>query len=169
MLPNKLIRGFEVSIKRASSVLNAVGMGVLLALMLLGTVDIIGRYVFSRPVTGSTEVGEVLLAGMTFLALAYTQVVEAHVKADIVTSRFSSRSRVMTKLAISFLLLPVFGLMTWQAAKTAILYWETGRLVDVLYLPLAPFQLLVSLGALVLCFVLISQILQSVLKLKERS
>ena len=168
LLSCKLIQGFEASVNRIARIFNAIGMAMLLVLLVLGVGDIIGRYVFSRPITGAKELSEVLLAMMVSFALAYTLALEAHVKADIVTSRFSTRLRVMIKLAISSLLLSLFSLMIWQGVKIGILYWDMSRLVDILYIPLAPFQFLVCLGVLFLCLVLISQICQLGLKLPDR-
>jgi TRAP-type C4-dicarboxylate transport system permease small subunit len=159
----------EKGIKKASSILNAIGMVILLALMLLGTADVLGRYLFNKPITGAVEMGQVMLAAMVFFAWGYTQVAKGHVNVELFTSRLRPRALATANFFAYFAGLVLFSLIVWHGALVAKVYWEGGRLVAaVVRWPLAPFQLLVSLGALVLCLVFIIQMLQLLPQMKGR-
>jgi hypothetical protein len=63
--------------------------------------------------------------------------------------------------------LAIFSLVTWQGIVTAIKLWETGRLVSVLLIPLAPFQLMVSIGAFVICLEFIIEIILNIRNMRR--
>jgi TRAP-type C4-dicarboxylate transport system permease small subunit len=153
------VQALEKTIRNTGNILCAIGMGMLLVLMLLGAGDVIGRYLFNKPVTGTMEVSSILLAGIVFFGWAYTQAVGGHVKVEIFFSRFPPLVQTAVSLLTLFISLILFSLITWQGARMAMIYWKAGRLIDVIYVPIAPFQLFVSLGALVLCLELAIQLL----------
>lgn len=156
----------EKGVTKISNILSAISAGMLLILMLQCTADVVGRYFFDKPIMGTMERGAVLLALMVVLSWGYTHVAKAHVNVDFFLVRFSPRARAITSFASTFLALVLFSLIVWQAVITANLYHEEGRLIYVIHWPLAPFQLFVSLGALVLCLVFITELAQFFLKMK---
>ena len=164
-LPGK-VRALEKGISSASNILNLIGVALLCILMLQGAADVIGRYVFNRPLIGTMERAEVLLALMVFLAWGHTQLAKAHVGVTFFVSRLQHRARSLVNIITTLLALVLFGLIMWQGAVIAKAYHEGGRLIYVIHWPLAPFQLVVSLGALVVCLVLIMQMVQFYLQMK---
>jgi TRAP-type C4-dicarboxylate transport system permease small subunit len=63
----------------------------------------------------------------------------------------------------------LFSLIAWQAAKKALYYWASNMQVDVLFIPLAPFQFLLTVGAALLCLELIAQMIEIVRRIKGES
>lgn len=151
----------EKAVKKASSILSAIGTGMLFVLMLLGAVDVIGRYLFNKPIIGAQEVGTVLLGVMVFFSWGSTQIAKANVNVDLFVLHFPPRVRAIVDLVTTFLSLILFGLIAWQAAVTGKDFHEAGRLIYVIHWPLAPFQFVVSFVALVLCLVFIMQMIES--------
>lgn len=133
---------------------------MLLVLMLLDASDVLGRYLLNKPVKGAWEVSQILLAGVVLFAWAHTQAKGGHVKLDLFVTRLSPRAQAMVDFVTSLLGAVLFGLVVWQAAGMAMIYWEAGYIVDVIRIPLAPFQLFVSLGALFLCLELIIEMFE---------
>lgn len=166
-MSGKKVQALEKGIRAASNILNVIAMGLLFLLMVQGAADVIGRYIFNRPIMGTMERGSVLLALMVFLAWGYTQIVKGHVNVTFFLSRFSPRARATVNFATTFLVLLFFGLIVWQAIITAQLYHEGGRLIYVIHWPLAPFQLVVSLSAFILCLVLIMEMVQFLFQMKR--
>lgn len=160
---------FERSIKGITSVLSYIGVVLLAVLMFLGTADVFGRYVFTKPIIGTREIGEVILGSMVMLGWGSTQFVKGHVNVELFLVRFSPRGRAIANFVTTFMAFVLFALITWQAVLTARLYHEGGRLVYTIHWPLAPFQLLVSLGALVLCLVFILDMMKYVVQMKGRN
>ncbi|MBI2955515.1 MAG: TRAP transporter small permease [Chloroflexi bacterium] len=159
----------EKVVTKTSDILNAIGMGMLLVLVLLGTADVVGRYFFSKPIIGAQEMGSLLLAGMVFMSWGYTYITRGHAEVDFVLPRFPRRAQRLINLATTLFSLVLFALITWQGIEVAGLYHAGGRLVYVIDLPLAPFQLLVSLGAVVVCLALLVEILKLLCTRREDS
>ncbi len=159
-------RALEKGISRTSNILSLIGVGMLFILMLQGAADVIGRYVFNKPIIGTMERAEVLLALTVFLGWGYTQNAKAHIDVKFFVARFSHRVRALVNVVTTFLVLVLFILIVWQSAVMAKAYYETGRLIYVIHWPLAPFTLVVCLGALVVCLVLIMQMVQFCLQIK---
>lgn len=159
-LTRRSAKAFERSVKGIADVLGNIGVVLLSVLMLLGAADVIGRYLFNKPIIGTMEIGEILLASMVVLGWSSTQIAKEHVSVKFFLYRVSRRARVNLDFATTFLSLVLFSLITWQSVLAAKLYHEAGRLVYTIDLPLAPFLLIVSLGALILCAVFIIQLVQ---------
>jgi TRAP-type C4-dicarboxylate transport system permease small subunit len=137
--------------------LNVIAGLMLLAMMFLGACDVIGRYLFNSPITGAMEISSILMGGMVFLAWAYTQEKGAHVTVDIFFALYPRRLQAVLSLIMLFLSALLFALILWQSLDVAISDWQGGKLVRLILIPIAPFKLLVSLGAL---FIVIECILQ---------
>jgi len=135
-------------------------MGMLVVLMFIGTGDVIGRFFLDKPITGTREISEILLAGITFFGWAYTQSQKGHVKVETLLRRLNPRAQAIAGFITSLIAFIIFGLMAWRAALRAIMTWQGHKLITVLFIPVAPFQMFVSVGALVLCLVLLVQMLQ---------
>lgn len=166
-MSGRKLEALEKGITNASNVLNVIGMVLLFVLMMQGAADVIGRYLFNKPIIGTMERSQVFLALMVVLGWGYTQIARGHVTVEFFLRRFPSRVRAITNFVTNFLVLVLFSLIVWQAVITAKLYHEAGRLIFTIHWPLAPFQLFVSLGALVLCLVLIMDMIQLFLQMKR--
>src|SRR4030042_3383585 len=122
--------------------------------VLLGSADVIGRYLLNKPISGTFEITEILLAGIVFFGFAYTQRVKGHVAINLVYSRFPNKLKVIVGLLNSIVLICIFVLILWQGIVTAISQWQQHREISNLGLPHFPFQLFVPVGALAMCLVL---------------
>jgi len=82
---------FENAVTRIAKILANVSVALLAIMLFLGVTDVLGRYLFNRPVTGTLEIFEILLPGIVLLSLAYTQLNKAHIRVELLFNRFSSR------------------------------------------------------------------------------
>jgi TRAP-type C4-dicarboxylate transport system permease small subunit len=165
-MSGKKVQILEKAIKKTSSLLNNIGVALLFVMMTLGAADVVGRYFFKRSIVGSLELSSVMQGMMIFLGWGYTQMVRGNVNVDFVLNYFPPRVQAITNLATSFLSLVFFSLMAWQAVVIAKVYHEAGRLIFTINLPIAPFQLFVSLGAIMLSLSLIMDMIQYILQIK---
>ena len=62
--------------------LNKVGTVLLVVMMLVTTIDVIGRYIFNSPFGGANEIAEFLQALVVYLGIAYTATQKGHVAVD---------------------------------------------------------------------------------------
>ena len=153
-----MMQRFDKAVRRVTNILCYIAVAMLAALMLLGTFDVIGRYFFNKPIKGALEIGGILLAGIVLFGLAYTSSIERHVRVDTFILLFPPRLQAIIGCVISFLSLIIFCLIGWQGAELALQSWERQTSIDVFFIPIAPFQLFVSVGALAVCLELIVQI-----------
>ncbi|HLR78098.1 MAG TPA: TRAP transporter small permease [Burkholderiaceae bacterium] len=70
---------------------------ILFGLMLLTCIDVIGRYVFNRPLVGATELTEIFLALAIFSAMPVITWRQGHIVVDLIDTFLPSRAlRVLT-------------------------------------------------------------------------
>jgi TRAP-type C4-dicarboxylate transport system permease small subunit len=110
-----------------------------------------------------------MLAGIVFFGLAYALSVGGHVRVETFIVLFRPRTRAILDCITSFLSFVIFVLIGWQGTELALKSWEHHRLIDVIYIPIAPFQMLVPIGAMAMCLELVIQILHSFNDLKRES
>ena len=168
-MSGKIAQALEKGVRNICGVLNWICIILLFVLMMQGTADVLGRYLFNKPIIGTTERGELILATMIFLGWGYTHLVKGHVNVEFLLSRLPPRAQAITNFVTSFVGMVIFVLIAWQALLIAKMYRELGRLVYVIDWPLAPFQVLITVGAAVLCLVFITDMVKYILQAKRGS
>lgn len=113
--------------------------GSLLAFMtLLTTVDVVGRYLFNRPLRGAFELTEVLMAALIFAALPLVTLRSEHIAVDLLDLWIPARARRLQRTLVELVCASVVAVLAWvmfgQARQTAL----DGLQTDALRLPLAP-------------------------------
>lgn len=136
--------------------LMAVGVGCVVAMMGLTTIDVIARYVFNSPTLWADEVSSYLLVAIVFLGLASNVRHDSHIRIDVLTNLASGRTRVVLEVlayavGIVFSVLLLLGVWTRFAN-----FYDRGTISDSplmtpLWLPMVP----VVVGAAVLVLTMI--------------
>jgi len=153
-------------IHRINRFVAAIGGLFLIPLMLITAADVVMRDVFNRPIPGTVELSQYMLAIFILLGLAYSQQVKAHVAVSIITSRFSERAQLILSIMTTLIGLFIFSILTWQGWVVGI---EERTVSDMLRVPQYPFRLLVAVAALSVCLELLIDLGDSLKKLKGRS
>jgi len=156
-------------IRYAESILAGIGGFFFVILMLLGASDVIGRYVFNKPIMGALEIGEVLMAGVILFGWAYALKMGSHVKVELVISHYSSRARVIAEFVTSLVSLVLFCLIAWRSTVLALQYMHEHRVFPTLGFPTAPFHFFVPIGAFFLCLEFIIQMIYLIPKMRKGS
>ena len=114
-------------------------------------INVVGRYLLHRPLTGTVEIVQVLLVITVFLSVAHTEVREAHIAFNEVVIRFPRRAQAIVMGVVSFVAAAYFVLMAWQEVVLSIGYIvPTISGMDVLHIPVFPFMFVIALGAMLL-------------------
>ncbi|MDJ0828280.1 MAG: TRAP transporter small permease [Desulfobacterales bacterium] len=136
---------------RSATLLNRItgitAMVVLFLMMMLTTGDVAGRFLFNKPVQGSFELIEIMLATIVFCAMAYCQSSKGHIAVDIVVKKLSRDSQKRVLLLNYLLTLCILGLIAWKSFENAIMVMHSKDVTMILGIPLYPFMFLVVLGA----------------------
>ncbi len=103
-------------IDTSSFIGNRVAISILSIMVLLITIDVIGRYFFDRPTYVADELSGYFLVVIIFLSLAQTQKKGKHVISTALTSRLRYGKRKWLELSTSIISL---AFITWFAWKTA--------------------------------------------------
>jgi TRAP-type C4-dicarboxylate transport system permease small subunit len=159
----------EKAIRWAGNALVFVGGAIFLALMFLGAADVIGRYVFDKPIFGAIEISEALMAGMVLFAWAYTQRTGGHVKVDMFVLHYSRRARAIADFIALFLSLGLFVVITQQSLVLALEYMSEHRVFPTLGIPASPFHFFVPVGAFFICLEFIIQMIHLIPELRRRA
>jgi TRAP-type C4-dicarboxylate transport system permease small subunit len=165
----EIAKTLDKGIHLINSALRYVCMSLLFFMMGLGTCDVMGRYLFNKPILGTFEIFEILLPAIVLLGLGYTQGKNAHVRVEILLSRLSPRRQAILNFVTNGLALFISVLILWRGWVLATAYWRMGRTIPTIEVPMFFPQLLVPLGALMLILVLIVQMLQYIVQLRERN
>lgn len=111
---------------------------LLFAMMVVTFVDVVGRYVFARPLTGAFELTEVLLGLLIFAGLPIVTWRRAHVAVDLVTSRLPGRPRALLARLAAVVTAGVLALIAWRLGVTASDLTAYGDATVFLGIPLGP-------------------------------
>lgn len=148
-----------------------VAVGIFFLLMLISAFDVMGRYLFNHPIVGTIEFSKLMVGTMVLFSWGYLQRVRGHVRLDLIVNRLSPRVLSKIELSNSFLFLAIFGIIVWRTAMTGIEEWREGiRITTPVFLIASfPFQFLVSVMALFVCFELIIQLAEQIRQVTKRN
>ena len=135
MRKSKFTRYFDWAGKYVSLV-SAVIAGVLLVfLMLLITVDVIGRGIFSNTILIADAASGYALVGIAFLGLACAELAGKHVKVSVFTTRLPPKRREQLEVAVSILTLAFAIWFTWMLfGATKLNYSNQAVSIDALHI-----------------------------------
>jgi TRAP-type C4-dicarboxylate transport system permease small subunit len=158
---------FLKAIRAVENALAYIGGVSLMLMVILGASDVIGRYVFRHPILGALESSQIMMAVMIFLGWGFTQAQKRHITVDVIMDLYPARARAILDLLMSFLSLGLFGILLWKSALIGISDWQLGRLVEILKVPVAPFKLLIPLGAFFVCIECIIHMIQLLAEIRK--
>jgi TRAP-type C4-dicarboxylate transport system permease small subunit len=151
-------------IRRMNYAICAIGMAMVIPLMLLTFADVMLRGFFNKPIPGTFEISQYMLAFFILLGAAYTQQVRGHVGVNFITSRLSPRLQAVCEIVTALLSLFIIAILVWQG-------WVEGiaekAVSDQLRIPQYPFKVLVAVGAFLLWLELLIDLFGSFGKLRR--
>jgi len=161
---------FARSVNKISKVFSHGAMIALFGMMMLGTADVVGRYFLNRPITGSFEMFEILLPVLILFSLADTQSMDEHLTAGVIDFfRFKPETRTKIRFGVQVLVFCLFLLIIWRGVEGSMLTLRSHRRISNVELPLWIPQLVVPLGALVMCMVLVVQMVETAKKIRRKT
>ena len=154
----------EKAVFPVSRFLLYIGQFTLIFMVMLTVADVFLRYVLNRPILGSYELTEFMMAVLVFSTIGYTMVVKGHVVVDLVFTKLPQRSKDILECITSFIAFILFAVVAWRNALQASTAWGRNDVTAELFIPISPFILFVAIGIAVLSLVLFTQFIQSLAK-----
>ena len=118
-----------------------VGGFTLLAASIVTVADALLRKFFSRPIQGTFEATELLLAVIIFFALPYTGLTDAHAVLDLTVNRLPKRSQDVIIGLNGLFCAVVLGVVAYEMGLLAAEYGRTARTSITMRIPVYPFIL----------------------------
>ena len=147
---NALIRGIE----RVTGSIGIMASFAIVPLVLATCYEVFVRYVLQAPTVWAYEIGYILTGSHFLLAMAYTLREGEHIRIDIFSAAFSSRTRAVIDLASYAVILPLMLWLTYalfsHLATGFLRHERSGQ--SAMNLPVWPFRLvfLAAFGLLAL-------------------
>jgi TRAP-type C4-dicarboxylate transport system permease small subunit len=141
-----------------------------LIMMVLSSTDIILRWLFNSPITGTYEAMQFMMGGVAFLAFAFVQLKRSHISVTVISEKYTGKTAIVVDILSLLLMLLISAVWAWAGARNALEAWKYGDVtVGLVELPLGPAKMVVPLGCGVLCLRFILQIIEQVALLIKES
>jgi C4-dicarboxylate transporter DctQ subunit len=141
--------------------LNLCSVFIIMFLMFFATAEILGRYLFNSPIPGHVEIVELIMAGVVFFGIAYTERVDGHVRMELFVTRvLKGRAYHIAEVITAALSLFVYVFILIYTFKSSVFSYQMGDNTAYLYWPTWPSKFAIPLGSLFLCIRFIIEIIQ---------
>ncbi|WP_078427817.1 TRAP transporter small permease [Alkalihalobacterium alkalinitrilicum] len=120
----------------------------LIALMLLVTANVLGRWLFSSPIVSTIEISsEYLMVIIVFLALSYTHSYKDHISVNILQQKFKGIWAKINRIIINVVGVTVCFTITYVYFLRTIEFYEKSIVSSsLLAYPLYPVMLMIAVG-----------------------
>jgi TRAP-type C4-dicarboxylate transport system permease small subunit len=151
--------GFEKFLDAISNkIFMWISIAALAVMMFWGAFDVLGRFLFNKPIQGTIEVYQILLPVMALLGIGMAQRADAHIRVDLIFIRLPLKlQRILIPVIDSWAFL-LFAVICWRGILATISYYQQGRLISHILVPFYLVQLLVPIGAFAMCLVLVGDL-----------
>lgn len=155
-----VVNGLNRVVDPLARIIRNVAAGILAAMMFLTAADVLLRYIFNRPISGSLEITEFMMVVLVGFGLAYCATSKGLMNVEILTLRISPRAQAILNSMTYFLSFVFFSLVTWQCIRHVKLVLESHLVSPVLLIPAFPFAVMLALGSFVFTLVLLVNFLE---------
>jgi TRAP-type C4-dicarboxylate transport system permease small subunit len=124
--------------QRLDQALGIVAALDLFAMMMVTFIDVIGRYLFSRPLPGAFELIQIMMAVLIFAGLPLVSAKEEHVTVDIIHAFLARGPRRLLDILVNAVGSVILGVITWR------MWIKAGQIAaynddtPVLHIPMGP-------------------------------
>ena len=125
--------------RRVEALLGVVASVILLGMMLLTFVDVVARYVFSRPLRGAFEITELMLLVLIFAGLPLVSFTDEHALMDFIDRLLPTRAQRALEGFVQAVCAAIMFLLAWQVWLKANRIWAYRDATDVLRIVYGPF------------------------------
>ncbi len=143
--------------------LNLASVFIIMFLMFFASTEILGRYLFNSPVPGHVELVELIMAGVVFFGIAYTERVGGHVRMELFVNRvLKGRAYHIAETITAALSFFVYIFILIFSFKATLFAYQIGDNTAYLYWPTWPSKIAIPIGSFFLCIRFIIEIIQHI-------
>jgi TRAP-type C4-dicarboxylate transport system permease small subunit len=145
----------------SDSIVGVLAGATLFLLMALTAVDVVGRYLLSRPLPGSLELTEIMMSVMIFAALPLVTARGGHIAVDLADHLFPERLKRWIDRLVSLVCAAGLAVLAWRLAVKAMQLGRYGDVTAALTIPLYPLAWFMAVGVGLTAIVLLLRLLPS--------
>ena len=143
----QLLALIQALIMKANRFAAIVAGACILAMTFVGAVDVIGIFVFNKPLPGAFEFTEILMVAGIFLAMAMAQARQQHVSVGLFLHMLSPAAQRFSMRINSLLTALFFGLLAYVSWKVAAESFRIGEFsAGLIQVPIWPAKLALAIG-----------------------
>lgn len=160
-LLDPLIGYLDRFIRPTSRIFNNVAAALLFIMPIPVFVDVVSRLTFRGSIPGGIEIEEFFMVFIVYLAIAYTQITDGHIRIEFLVARFPKWVRNILDSFTSIISLMFFILMSSQLIRQGL---EKIRIEEVSYaleIPIWIFRFVAAMGAILITLVVLLDFLRS--------
>ncbi|MBU1276369.1 MAG: TRAP transporter small permease [Proteobacteria bacterium] len=170
MFAQAILSGFRRVFNPFVNVLTGVAVLLMLPMMFLVTADVIGRYIFNKPIPAVFEINSYfIMVAVVFFPLAYVQRKKEHVFITLFTERLSSRVKAVLdtfSLIVGFV---AYGLIGIYSLQRAIMATEVREYISgIIDMPVWLSKWIIPIGCLAFCIELLLDALENLPQIAGR-
>ncbi|SDI98862.1 TRAP transporter small permease [Alteribacillus bidgolensis] len=165
----RFISRLEEAVNVVNLILHHIANIVLCFVMLLITFDVIGRFFFNQPITGSFELTELGSAILVFFTFAITHKYKEHIAIGFAVDKMPHRVRHIIEGCIEWFIFVVIAFMSWHILNEAIRTMGRNVTTSDLSLPVYPFIIIASIGSFVFALIALTSGLKHFVKAVEKT
>ena len=165
---NRAAGQIDAVVRPLSRGLHSIGVTMLALMMFLTASDVILRYFFNRPIRGSYDLTEYMMAGLVVFTMVYCCANKGNIRVNILTNRLPKRAQAIITAFSDLVNVCVFAAMAWQIYVKMIECYQTQVASTVLLIPRYPFVGLIAFSATCIVIVFLRDFLESLSNLVGR-
>jgi TRAP-type C4-dicarboxylate transport system permease small subunit len=135
----------------------------LFSLMCITAVDVLGRYIFGKPLPGGFELTEMLLAVAVFASLPIVELREEHISIDLLDRLYAAHARRWRRAVVYGVCAVAMSAITWQLFSKAATIGRDAMTTAVLLIPVAPVGYFIASMCAISTLLLVAKSLQTML------
>ena len=162
-IPASAAKALSLAMSRVTNALAFFSGSLVFLYVLLVAANIIGRNFFNRPIDGTVEIGQLVLAMVIFFNLAYAQLEKAHIRVTFLLEHLSSKYRRKMELAILAIGFFCMAIMTWRSIPFALSSFYEGESHMSVDLPIWPTKFIFLIGWILLGLEFFSEFVNKIL------
>lgn len=156
----------DAGLRKLELVLVWISGAIILFMMTLISIDVLLRYVFNSPLKGGFELIQFLFIGVVFFGISYVQGVKGHIQIDIGTKWMSPKLLKLLDIIGYIIAIFIVSIIVYQTGVEAWRSFVSGDYsMGIIQYPLWPSKSVIPIGAFVLWFRLIVDIISKILNL----
>jgi TRAP-type C4-dicarboxylate transport system permease small subunit len=160
----------NVAITGISRWLCIVGAVALFVMMITGVIDVLGRYLFLKPLQGAQEIVSATLVIAATVGLGYAQLAKAHIRVTIVNDKVPPKTRAVLEAITCIVCTGGAAIITWRGYLRLVedYMFNPRGLTEILAFPLWPFMLVFVIGFAWFAIVLLVAFVKAVREVVQR-